>query len=312
MFCSWQPGMGSVQAQALATAIHDLAEGTAGAGNFRFGVACNVQPGVPFFPVAMAAAGADALGGFAIGTENSGLLHAAFQQAAAAVVASLASQGVVSDGNSDATTAAAAAVGILEAACGSLRATMAAALQPVEALALRLEATTGHRYQGIDASIAPALQPPSLVDSYELLSLGRFGGSGTLAVSERITAALKSLPVRLCGYSGLMLPVCEDTGLARAADEGRISVGTLLSYSAVCGCGLDTVPVPGTRAGQPAAERRALLDATAALLLDVAAMAYRLDKPLSVRLLPVPGGAAGQQTAWKSPYLINCSIMPLD
>ncbi len=132
-----------------------------------------------------------------------------------------------------------------------------------------------------------------------------------LHIAERITAALKSLPLKLCGYSGLMLPVCEDSGLAAAADGGLISLQTLLLYSAVCGCGLDTVPVPGATQDQPPAEREALLDATAAVLLDTAALAYRLDKPLSVRLLPVPGGAPGQRTSFDSPYLLNCATLPL-
>lgn len=51
------------------------------------------------------------------------------------------------------------------------------------------------------------------------------------ANAERITAALKALPIKLCGYSGLMLPVMEDEGLARVADEQRITVGSLLHYS---------------------------------------------------------------------------------
>lgn len=83
-------------------------------------------------------------------------------------------------------------------------------------------------------------------------------------------------------------------------------------HAAVCGCGLDTVPVPGATQGQPAQERQALLGATAALLLDVSALAFRLDKPLSVRLLPVPGASAGQQTAFDSPYLLNCATLALD
>lgn len=169
-------------------------------------------------------------------------------------------------------------------------------------------------------------------------------------LAERITAALKSLPVKLCGYSGLMLPVCEDSRLAAAADEGRLSLQarclftpctakhcsclhasscnptavlpsvhpalpatlqSLLLYSAVCGVGLDTVPVPGATQQQPAAEREALLGATAAVLLDTAALAFRLGKPLSVRLLPVPGGVPGQRTNFDSPYLLNCAILPL-
>ncbi|EFN57834.1 hypothetical protein CHLNCDRAFT_143265 [Chlorella variabilis] len=288
---SWQPGMGQRQAQQLAAAIHGLAEQTAGAGNFRFGVGFNCHPGIPFFPVAASAAD---VSGFAIGTENSGLLFRAFQQAVA---------------DSASTTAACS---VLAAAQRQLQAVMTAALQPVQELAEQLAAAHGQPYLGIDASIAPALEPPSIPAAYELLGLGRFGGSGTLAISERITAALKSLPIKLCGYSGLMLPVCEDSGLAQAADERLISVGSLLHYSAVCGCGLDTVPVPGATQGQPAQERQALLGATAALLLDVSALAFRLDKPLSVRLLPVPGASAGQQTAFDSPYLLNCATLALD
>lgn len=83
------------------------------------------------------------------------------------------------------------------------------------------------------------------------------------------------------------------------------------SRAAVCGCGLDTVPVRGATLQQAETEREALLDATAALLLDVAAMAHRLDKPLSVRLLPVPGAAPGQLTAFDSPYLLNCCVLPI-
>jgi hypothetical protein len=52
------------------------------------------------------------------------------------------------------------------------------------------------------------------------------------------------------GYCGLMLAVCEDPGLAAAAAKrtaapGALTIPQLLQWSAVCGCGLDTVPVPG-------------------------------------------------------------------
>ncbi|KAL4430128.1 hypothetical protein ABPG77_004910 [Micractinium sp. CCAP 211/92] len=301
---SWHRSMGQQQARQLADAIHGLAEATGGAANFRFGVAFNCPPGIPYFPVGSAGAplGEDGtieggegtmVRGFAIGTENSALLHRAFQMAAAELAAS------------------GGAASVLDAAQGCLRRVLAEALQPVEALAEQLAAATGQPYLGIDASLAPALEPPSIPAAYELLGLGRFGGAGTLAVSERITAAIKSLPLRLTGFSGLMLPLCEDSGLVAAADAGHISIGSLLYYSAVCGVGLDTVPVPGATRQQPAEEREALLSATASLLLDTAALAFRLNKPLSVRLLPVPGGVAGEQTAFDSPYLINGKILSL-
>jgi hypothetical protein len=62
-------------------------------------------------------------------------------------------------------------------------------------------------------------------------------------------------------------------GLAAAAAAGSITISQLLQYSAVCGCGLDTVPVPG-----PSGDAAADADTTAsiaALLCDVNALAYR-------------------------------------
>jgi hypothetical protein len=154
--------MGPKQARLLAEAIHSLAEQTNGAGNFRFGCAFHCRPGIPYFPVARSAPG---LRGFAVGTENSGLLYQAFQQAAAEC----------KDGSGS----------ILDAAQACLKQVMTDALQPVEALAQQLAAEQGLPYLGIDASIAPALEPPSIPAAYELLGLGAFGGLGTLAVSGR-------------------------------------------------------------------------------------------------------------------------------
>ena len=50
----------------------------------------------------------------------------------------------------------------------------------------------------------------------------------------------------------------------------------------------------------------------AAIILDVAAMAVALRKPLSCRLFPVPGKAAGERTEYDSPYLVNGSVLALE
>jgi len=50
-----------------------------------------------------------------------------------------------------------------------------------------------------------------------------------------ITAAVKDVKVKQTGYSGLMLPILEDSRLAQRWSEGHISIDALLSYSAVCG-----------------------------------------------------------------------------
>lgn len=160
----------------LAAAIHGLEEGKHGA-CFRFCTAFNCQPGIPFFPVASAPAQESPC--WAIGTENSGLLHAAFKEAAEAAA---------SGGN------------VLDCAQDSLRLVMASALEPVEALAQQLAAATGHTYLGIDASIAPALEPPSIGDAYELLGLGRFGLSGTLAISGERSGRACWVRSMQCGW----------------------------------------------------------------------------------------------------------------
>ena len=46
----------------------------------------------------------------------------------------------------------------------------------------------------------------------------------------------------------------------------------------------------------------------AALLLDVAALAFRLGKPLTARLFPVPGKAAGEMTEFANPILCNTRV----
>jgi hypothetical protein len=77
------------------------------------------------------------------------------------------------------------------------------------------------------------------------------------------------------------------------------TLDSLLLYSAVCGTGLDTVPLPGDI--EPSD--------LAAILLDVAALALRLNKPLTARLMPIPGKRAGEETSFDFPYFANARIL---
>ena len=45
------------------------------------------------------------------------------------------------------------------------------------------------------------------------------------------------------------------------------------------------------------------------MMRDTAAMAFRLNKPLTVRLFPVPGLKAGDSTRFKSDDLCNCAVL---
>ncbi|MDH1291378.1 DUF711 family protein [Comamonas terrigena] len=49
----------------------------------------------------------------------------------------------------------------------------------------------------------------------------------------------------------------------------------------------------------------------AAAMRDTGTTASRLNKPLTVRLLPVPGLQAGELTAFESADLCNCAVLAL-
>ena len=113
-----------------------------------------------------------------------------------------------------------------------------------QAQAGRVDSETGWAYMGIDLSPAP-LKDVSIGAAIENLTTLPIGSSGTLTAAATITSAIKEIQVKQTGYSGLMLPILEDSRLAQRWSEGRISIDALLSYSAVCGTGLDTVPLAG-------------------------------------------------------------------
>jgi uncharacterized protein (UPF0210 family) len=94
----------------------------------------------------------------------------------------------------------------------------------------------------------------------------------------------------------------EDTILAERAAGGSLSVKDLLLYSAVCGTGLDTVPLPGDCTPEE----------ISSLLTDLAALSLRLDKPLTARLMPIPGKKAGEPTDFDFPFFANSRILPLE
>ena len=83
-----------------------------------------------------------------------------------------------------------------------------------------------------------------------------------------------------------MLPPLEDSVLAQGWSEGAYRIDALLAYSAVCGTGLDAIPLPGD-VSQQQLER---------IIGDVASLAFKWHKPLTARLIPAPGKKAGERT----------------
>jgi uncharacterized protein len=164
----------------------------------------------------------------------------------------------------------------------------------------KVAAASGWSYVGVDPTPAP-LGDVSIGAAIEAFTGAKFGSSGTLTAARIITAAVKAVPVKQTGYSGLMVPVLEDKLLAQRWAEGTYNVDSLLAYSAVCGTGLDTVPLPGD-VGVEQMER---------MYADVASLAFKWNKPLSARLQPVAGKKAGDRTEFQDPYIFNTTLHPL-
>ena len=166
-----------------------------------------------------------------------------------------------------------------------------------EGIGQRVEATTGWQFMGVDPTPAP-LGDVSIGAAIETYTGAKVGSSGTMTAALAITTAVKAVPVKQVGYSGLMVPVMEDQLLAQRWAEGTYNTDDLLAYSAVCGTGLDTVPFPGD-ISQAQMER---------IYGDVAALAWKWKKPLSARLQPVAGKGAGDRTHSTSRYLFNTTL----
>lgn len=257
-----------------ALAMRALAEHGDGDANFRFAVLACCEAGGPFFPQAFASGPEWSV---SVGLQSAGLVGRALAE-----LAERAGPGL-------------SALAGLPAAVGEA---LEREARPVVDLVCEQAQNAGFAFGGIDLSPAP-MGNESIADAIEAVGLGPFGAPGTLAVAAALTAGIKAPNLPQCGYCGLMLPVLEDEIIGERCAEGTISVNSLLAYSAVCGTGLDTVPIPGDT--EP--------EQVAALLADVASLAVRLRKPLSARLFLVPGGAAGDLTNFASPYLTNTRIL---
>lgn len=250
-----------------------LRTSTAGAGdglsNLYLCASANVPPGAPFFPAAYHDGGEDR---FALALEAAGLAVSAFQYAR------------------DPRDARERLTGEIQAAVGQ-------ALPVAERLAIEHAVEFG----GLDVSLAPYPgDATSLAGALERLGV-QMGGAGMLAAAALAMNAIEAADFPRTGFSGLMLPALEDSVLGARVAEGALTINDLLLYSAMCGTGLDCIPLPGD------VEPGAL----AGILLDVAALALRLDKPLTARLMPMPGKAAGEPVAFPQfEYFAPSRVMP--
>ena len=158
-------------------------------------------------------------------------------------------------------------------------------------------------FKGFDFSPAPYPEDwCSLGKAMELLGVPSIGMSGSLTAAAFLASTLDLGNWQRAGFNGLMLPVLEDSTLARRAAEGTLTIKDMLLYSAVCGTGLDTIPLPGDTTAEQITP----------LLMDLGALSVRLNKPLTGRLMPIPGKHAGDQTDFDFEFFANSRVIALD
>lgn len=162
-------------------------------------------------------------------------------------------------------------------------------------------------FTGFDASLAPFPDENiSVLDVLEEFGLEEFGSYGTVYVTESLTrmlrAALLESGVISTGFNGVMYSLLEDKRLCASNDNDRFDINSLMLYSTVCGCGLDMIPIPG----------EFIVEEIASLILDVSSLAVKHDKPLGIRLLPIPFKWYGDRTEFNMDFLADTKLMSLN
>ena len=160
---------------------------------------------------------------------------------------------------------------------------------------------SGITFKGFDFSYAPYPEDNrSIGGALEILGVSPFGGHGSLFASAFLTETLERANYLRTGFNGLMLAVLEDSVIAKRVTEGLLTISELLSYSAVCGTGLDLIALPGE-----------VHDAViTGMLLDVSALALRLNKQLTARIMPIPGAGVGDPVEFDFEYFSPSIVMP--
>ncbi len=154
-------------------------------------------------------------------------------------------------------------------------------------------------FHGLDFSLAPFPDArTSIGKALESLGIAALGDHASVAAAAYLASILDAGKWKKTGFNGLMLPVLEDSVLA-SRSNGELHLKDLLLFSTVCGTGLDTIPLPGDMTA----------GTIAPILLDLAALSARLRKPLTARLMPLPGLHPGERTNYSFEYFSNGSVM---
>ena len=136
----------------------------------------------------------------------------------------------------------------------------------------------------VDLSLAPT---PAAGDSVakilELIGVGECGGPGTTCALALLNDAVKKGGVMASssvgGLSGAFIPVSEDAGMIRAAQDGALSLEKLEAMTSVCSVGLDMIAIPGNSS----------VETIAGIIADEMAIGVINTKTTAVRVIPAIG-----------------------
>lgn len=174
-----------------------------------------------------------------------------------------------------------------------------------ELIGREVAAELGVPFGIVDLSLAPT---PTIGDSVgdilKMLGIAQIGAPGSTAAVAMLNDAVKKggafASSSVGGMSGAFIPVSEDAALAEAAASGHLGIEKLEAMTSVCSVGLDMIPIPGDT---PA-------ETIAAIIADEMAIGVINNKTTGVRLIPVPGGKAGEKVEFGGLFG-SAVIMPI-
>lgn len=142
----------------------------------------------------------------------------------------------------------------------------------------------------LDLSLAPTpAESDSVAEIIEAIGVGQCGGPGTTAALAMLNDAVKKGGVMASssvgGLSGAFIPVSEDAGMIKAAEDGALSIEKLEAMTCVCSVGLDMIAVPGDTS----------VETIFGIIADECSIGMINNKTTAVRLIPAIGLGVGDQ-----------------
>ncbi len=162
-----------------------------------------------------------------------------------------------------------------------------------ELIGRELAKKLGVQFGIVDLSLAPTPQVgDSIGEILQTMGIARVGAPGSTAAIAMLNDAVKKggafASSSVGGLSGAFIPVMEDATLARAAEEGSLTLDKLEAMTSVCSVGLDMVAIPGDTPGET----------IAAIIADEMAIGVMNHKTTATRIIPVPGKRAGERVSF--------------